>query len=68
MTRRDYILIAEIIKGMPSHAPNLRAQRISCAHAFANRLAELNPAFNSAMFMDNALGANRDTFDLPINA
>lgn len=30
--------IAEVIRKMPSFAPNLRAQRESCATAFANQL------------------------------
>lgn len=46
--------IAEVIRKMPSFAPNLRAQRESCATAFANQLFPSD--FRKAMeWRDSAL-------------
>jgi hypothetical protein len=54
MTRKDFIFIADVIRSMPNHAPNLRAQRESCAAAFADRLGETNPRFNRELFVQAA--------------
>ena len=51
MTAKDFVLIADVISKMPSHAPSLRAQRQSCAAAFADRLALINPRFDRARFL-----------------
>lgn len=51
MTRKDYVLIASVIAGMPSFAPSLRAQRDSCARAFAEKLAADNPRFDRGRFL-----------------
>ena len=56
MTRKDFIFIADVIRSMPTHAPSLRAQRESCAAAFADRLGETNPRFNRALFVQAATG------------
>jgi hypothetical protein len=46
--------IAEVIRKMPSFAPSLRAQRESCATAFANQLFPSD--FRKAMeWMETAL-------------
>jgi len=56
MTRKDFIFIADVIRSMPTHAPTLRAQRESCAAAFADRLSETNPRFNRQLFVQAATG------------
>lgn len=56
MTRKDFIFIADVIRSMPTHAPTLRAQRESCARAFADRLGETNPRFNRELFFQAATG------------
>lgn len=57
MTKKDFEFIASVIHNMPSHADSLRAQRQSCAAAFAERLAEINPRFNRERFLE-ACGYN----------
>jgi len=52
MTKKDYILIASIIKGMPDFAPALRTAKVSYANAFADRLEEDNSKFNRKVFLD----------------
>jgi hypothetical protein len=56
MTRKDFIFIADVIRSMPTHAPSLRAQRESCANAFADRLGETNERFNKQLFVQAATG------------
>ena len=51
MTRKHFDTIAKIIAAMPTHAPSLRAQKRSCALAFANGLAKENPRFNLDKFL-----------------
>lgn len=57
MTKKHFQIIAETIAAMPSFAPNLRAQKESCARAFADRLARENPRFDRARFLA-ACGVN----------
>jgi len=47
MTRKDFELIADVIKGMED--PKARE---SAAQAFADRLRLVNPRFNRARFME----------------
>lgn len=56
MTRKDFIFIADVIRSMPTHAPSLRAQRESCATAFADSLGATNPRFNRELFIQAATG------------
>ena len=51
MTRKQFQIIANIIAAMPTHKPSLRAQKRSCALAFANGLAKENPRFNLDKFL-----------------
>lgn len=51
MTRKDFQFIADVIKAMPSHSVSLRAQRESCARAFADALPATNPNFNKERFL-----------------
>jgi hypothetical protein len=51
MTKKHFELIASTIAAMPSHAPSLRAQKQSCALAFADRLAKEFPRFNRDTFL-----------------
>jgi hypothetical protein len=57
MSRKDFIFIASIIRDMPTHAPSLRAQRESCARAFAEKLGATNPNFKADLFFAAATGA-----------
>lgn len=53
MTRKDFVLIADVIAtaklmdGVPAHW-----NRSDIAHAFADRLASTNPNFDRARFID----------------
>lgn len=60
MTRKDFIFIAEVIRDMPTYTPSLRAQRESCAVAFADRLPETNPLFDRDRFLKAALPATEE--------
>lgn len=51
MTKKDFEFIAAVIAGMPDHAATLRAQKDSCARAFAEALAKENPKFNARLFL-----------------
>jgi len=51
MTRKDYILLANAIKGMPSHALTLRTTRLSAARSIADALAGDNPRFKRDRFL-----------------
>ena len=51
MTRKDFQFIADVIAGMPRHSTSLRAQRVSCARSFADKLGQRNPRFNRTKFM-----------------
>ena len=55
MTHQHFRTIAAIIRAMPTHAPTLRAQRESCASAFADALSLTNPRFNRARFLSACL-------------
>lgn len=48
---RHFAVIAAVIADMPKHAASLRAQRESCANAFADRLAATNPNFDRSRFI-----------------
>jgi len=50
MTKKDFEMVADVIKEMPSCSPNLRAQKESVARSFAERFAQINPRFNLAIF------------------
>ena len=59
MTRKDYIIIASIIRDMPAHTPSLRAQRESCARTLAEGLAAHHKgpyAFKRELFVLVATG------------
>ncbi len=51
MRRAHFELIASIIKAMPTHAPSLRAQRESCARAFAEGLKPTCGGFKPERFL-----------------
>lgn len=51
MQHRHFAFIAAVIAAMPSHAASLRAQRQSCASAFADACAQSNPRFDRARFL-----------------
>lgn len=51
MTKKHFELVARVIKSMPSFAPTLRAQRASCANAFADEFERENPRFDRARFL-----------------
>jgi len=51
MQKKHFEFIASVIKAMPSFAPNLRAQKASCASAFAVALAKTNPRFDATKFI-----------------
>jgi len=59
MTKKDFQLIADTIKGMPSHSASLRSARRSAALAFADSLAITNPRFNRERFLQ-ATGTEGD--------
>lgn len=56
MTRKDFIIIAEIIRDMPDHAATLRTQKESCARAFAKGLRSSNSNFKAELFYQAAMG------------
>lgn len=56
MTRKDFIIIAEIIRNMPTHSASLRTAQASCASAFADGLGKTNAAFNRELFIQAATG------------
>lgn len=43
--------IAAVIADMPAHAPSLRAQRVSCANAFADALCKEFSGLDRAEFL-----------------
>lgn len=51
MTRKDYVLIADIIADMSDHTLSLRTQKDSTARAFAGALGKTNPLFDKARFL-----------------
>ena len=51
MTKKHFEFIAATIAAMPTFAPSLRAQKDSCARAFADALARENPRFDRARFL-----------------
>lgn len=51
MTKKHFQFVADVIAAMPSHAPSLRAQKASCANAFANAFAGENPRFDKERFL-----------------
>lgn len=51
MTKKDFELVADVIKSMPGFAPSLRDQKASCAQAFAARLTLINPRFDRERFL-----------------
>ena len=52
MTQKHFQMIADVIAGMPTHAPTLRAAQKSVAHAFAEKLGCTNARFNTDRFLD----------------
>ncbi len=51
LQHRHFSFIAAVIAAMPSHAASLRAQRESCASAFADACARSNPRFDRGRFL-----------------
>ena len=51
MTKKHFQLIADIIIGMPVHAPSLRTAKRSAALSFADRFALEFPRFNRTFFL-----------------
>jgi len=51
MQKKHFEFIASVIKAMPDFAPSLRAQKASCAQAFALALAKANSRFNVEKFV-----------------
>ncbi len=52
MTRSHFQFIAEVINDMPTHAPTLRAQKVSVANKFAKELKRTNPNFKDGTFLE----------------
>lgn len=52
MTRQHFQFIADVINDMPSHAPTLRAQKVSVAAKFAKELKRTNPNFKDGTFLE----------------
>jgi hypothetical protein len=52
MTRQHFRFIAEVIKEMPTHAPNLRANKLAVANRFAKELKRTNSAFKDGTFLE----------------
>lgn len=51
MTRKDYILIAEVLKNFPTYAEQPTDDRNAMAYDFADRLASENPRFDRTRFL-----------------
>ena len=51
MTRKDYILIAEVLKNFPTYAEQPTDDRDAMAYDFADRLASENPRFDRTRFL-----------------
>ncbi len=51
LQHRHFSFIAGVIAAMPGHADTLRAQKASCATAFADACASTNPNFNRSRFL-----------------
>lgn len=51
MTKSHFQFIADTIAAMPDHAATLRAQKVSTAHQFADKLPATNPKFNREIFL-----------------
>lgn len=51
LEHRHFAFIAATIEAMPDHAASLRAQKRSCALAFADACASSNPRFDRARFL-----------------
>lgn len=56
MTRRDYEVIARVIREMPTTFPRERVAKQEYARAFADALTEGNPAFNRERFLSACMG------------
>lgn len=56
MTRKDFIIIAGIIRNMPDQAFSDRASREHVAKCFAEGLSDTNPNFKSDLFIQAATG------------
>lgn len=50
-TAKTFVLVAEVIAAMPSFSDSLRAQKASCASAFADRFAKESPRFKRGLFL-----------------
>lgn len=58
MTRRDYILIAKVLRGLgneSAHCFDSASDRQSIAHAFAEALRDENPNFDTVRFVTAAM-------------
>ena len=51
MTRKDYVLIAEVLKNFPTYAEQPTDDRDAIAYDFADRLASENPRFDRTRFL-----------------
>jgi len=51
MTHQHFAYLAAVVRAMPSHAPNLRAQKESVTSALAEALRLTNPNFSRARFV-----------------
>ena len=50
MSRKDYELIASILRAMPDHAATLRHVKQTAINAFVAGLQKDNPKFNESVF------------------
>lgn len=51
LEHRHFSFIAATIAALPDHAPTLRAQKTSIAHAFADACRATNPRFDRDRFL-----------------
>lgn len=51
MTRKDYVLIAEVLKNFPTYTEQPTDDRDAMAYDFADRLALENPRFDRTRFL-----------------
>lgn len=67
MTRRDYVLIAEVLKTLgqdAAHCFDSGHDRYAIADRFASALAATNPAFDAGRFIDAAtMQHDREEYD-----
>jgi hypothetical protein len=51
LEHRHFSFIAAVVAAMPDHAPTLRTQKTSVAHAFADACRATNSKFNRSRFL-----------------